>query len=363
MKLSALARALGGEVVGSGDVDVTGLAEPDRARPGMIVMVREARDLPHAEASEASALLLPQTLSSARKPAIRTPNVRVAFARMIALLSPEPPTAAGIHPTAVLGQGTTLGPDCSIGPYVVIGDGCTLGAGVVVHASSTIGRQVSVGDRSVLYPHVTIYDRSVIGRHVVLHAGVVIGSDGFGYAPEAGQQIRIPHVGRVVLDDEVEVGANTTIDRATLGETHIGAGTKIDNLVQIGHNVRIGKNVVIVAGVDIAGSVTIGDGAILAGQAGIVDHVEVGAGATVLVRGLVAKDVPPGAVVSGMPARPHRDELKLQATLRRLPDLLARVDALERLIQDPKRRSDRPASRSGRVAGSGRRRVGRSPRP
>ncbi len=354
MKLSTLADALGGEVVGGVDVDVTAVAEPDHARPGTIVMVRDARHLPQAEAGAASALLLPQTLSPSRKPAIRTTNVRVAFARLIGLLHPEPPVVPGTHTTALIGQGTRLGADCSIGPYVVIGEDCTLGSGVVVHAGSTIGRGVTVGEGTVIYPHVSIYNRSVLGRRVIVHAGAVIGSDGFGYAPEAGRQIRIPQIGRVVLEDDVEVGANTTIDRATLGETRIGAGTKIDNLVQIGHNVHIGRDVIIVAAVGISGSVTIGDGVTLAGQVGIVDHVSIGAGAIVLARGLVSKDVPPGGVVSGSPIQPHRTELKFQAALRQVPDLLARVAALERSGSTP----ERPGRRSPPRASRGPRRRG-----
>ncbi len=347
MKLSTLADALGGEVVGGIDVDVTGVAEPGHARPGTIVMVRDARHLPQAEGSAASALLLPQGLAAGRKPAIRAANLRVAFARLIALLHPDAPIVPGVHPTAVISPGVTLGADCCLGPYVVIGEGSALGAGVVVHAGSAIGRGVTIGEGTVIYPHVSVYDRTVIGRRVILHAGAVLGSDGFGYATEAGRQVRIPQIGRVVLEDEVEVGANTTVDRATLGETRIGAGTKIDNLVQIGHNVHIGKNVVIVGVVGVSGSVTIGDGATLAGQVGVADHVTVGAGATVLARGLVTKDVPPGAIVSGTPVQPHRNELKLQAALRQVPDLLERVAALERSDPTPQGRGRRSPSRRG----------------
>ncbi len=355
MKLSTLAEALGGDLVGGVDVDVTAVADPDHVTPGTIVMVREARHLSQAEASVASALLLPQTLSSSRKPAIRTSNVRVAFARLLTLLHPDVSAVPGTHATALIGQGTRLGADCSIGPYVVIGEDCTLGRGVVLHTGSTIGRGVTIEEGTVIYPHVSIYDRSVIGRRVIVHAGAVIGSDGFGFAPDAGRQIRIPQIGRVVLEDDVEVGANTTIDRATLGETRIGAGTKIDNLVQIGHNVHIGRDVIIVAAVGISGSVTIGDGVTLAGQVGIVDHVDIGAGAIVLARGLVSKDVPPGAVVSGSPIQPHRTELKFQAALRQVPDLLARVAALERSGAAP----ERPGRGSpSRASGGPRRRGG-----
>ncbi len=349
MKLTALAAALGGEVATGDEVEVTEVAEPDRAGPGTIVMVRDARQLLRAEASGASALLLPLTLSS-QKPAIRTPNVRVAFARLIALLHPDAPVAPGIHPTAVIGAGTTVGPDCCLGPFVVLGDNTTVGAGVVVHAGAIIGRGVTIGDGTVIFPHVTVHDRSVIGRRVTLHAGAVIGSEGFGFATEDGRHHRIPQVGRVVLEDEVRVGANTTIDRATLGETRIGARAKIDNLVQIGHNVKIGADVIIAGTVGIAGSVTIGAGATLAGQVGVVDHVAIGAGATVLARGMVSKDVPAGAVVSGIPVQPHRDELKFQASLRQVPALLERVEALERSAPAPRGQGPRRPAPSGGAA-------------
>lgn len=335
MKLAVLASALGGEIVGDGNVEVRTVTDPQGAVAGSIVMARDARTLAAAETTEATALLVPMTLSSSRKPLIRSRNLRVAFARMIALLHPDPPAVPGVHPTAVIGRGTILGPDCMIGPYVVIGDGTTVGARVVIHAGGSIGARVTIGDGTIIYPHVTIYDRSVIGQRVILHSGAVVGSDGFGYAADGGQQVRIPQIGGVVLEEDVEIGANTTIDRATLGETRIGARTKIDNLVQIGHNVHIGPDAIIVATVGVAGSATIGARVTLAGGVGIVDHTTVGEGATVLARAMVTKDVPPGAIVSGTPSQPHRNELRLQAALRQVPALLDRVAALEHAGQTP----------------------------
>jgi len=343
MKLRELAALVDGRIVGDGEVDVTHVAEPGPAGPGALVMARSRRDVEAADGSDASALLLPADIPPGRLPAIIAANVRLAFALAIASLHPPAPVAPGVHDTAVLGRGVALGADVAIGPHVVIGEGTTIADGVVISALCAIGRDVTVGAGSFVHPLVTIYDRSIIGRRVIVHAGAVIGADGFGYVHDGQRHVKIPQVGRVVIEDDVEIGANTAIDRATLGETRIGAGTKIDNLVQVAHNVDIGRQVIVAGQSGIAGSATIGDGAILAGQAGVVDHVSVGAGAVLLARAAVQTDVPPGAVLSGSPAFDHREELKATAIMRRLPEILERLRILEQAVGVPPRHRRKPA--------------------
>jgi UDP-3-O-[3-hydroxymyristoyl] glucosamine N-acyltransferase len=234
----------------------------------------------------------------------------------------------GVHATAVLGRGVALGKGVSIGPYAVIGDGASIGDGAVVGAHVVIGQGVAIGAHSQLYPSVTIYAGTRVGDRVTVHAGARLGSDGFGYVQREGQHLKIPHVGRCIIEDDVEIGANTTIDRGSIDDTVIGAGTKIDNLVQIAHNVRVGKVCLIMAQVGIAGSVRVEDGAMLLGQVGVSGHHTIGTGARLAAQAGVFGDIPAGETWSGYPARPHKEALRAQAALFKLPSLLRRIERL-----------------------------------
>ena len=244
------------------------------------------------------------------------------------------PRPAGVHASAVIGRGATIGRDASIGAHVVLGRDVVLGDRVTLDAGCVVGDEVHVGDDSHLFPTVSVYPRARIGRRVMVHAGARIGSDGFGYVFNAGAHQKIPHVGRCVIGDDVEIGANTTIDRGSVDDTVIGPGTKIDNLVHIGHNVRIGALCLIMAQVGIAGSTHIEDGAILAGQSGLSGHLTMGKGARLGAQGGAISDIPAGETWSGYPARPHREALRAQAALFRLSGLMK---TLERLIDRERR--------------------------
>jgi UDP-3-O-[3-hydroxymyristoyl] glucosamine N-acyltransferase len=256
----------------------------------------------------------------------------------------QPHRPTGVSPMASIGEGAVLGADVSIHPFVVIGDRAVIGDRVTLFPGCYVGPETVVGDDALCYPNVTIRERVRIGRRVIIHSGTVVGSDGFGYAFHGGEHHKIPQVGTVVIEDDVELGANVTVDRAALGQTVIGRGTKVDNLVQIAHNVTIGERSVIVAQAGISGSTAIGRGVVLAGQVGVVGHISVGDGARVGAQSGVSRDVPAGEDVSGSPAIGHRQWLAVQATMPRLPEMrrqLRRLEeelhALQQQLQGPRR--------------------------
>jgi UDP-3-O-[3-hydroxymyristoyl] glucosamine N-acyltransferase len=327
-----IASAVGGRVVGDGSAAVRAVAPLDRAGVEDLSFLSGARYASLFEGSSAGVVLVPPGLEQAPGRARARVVVAKPHEALLALLPRfyrPPERVAGVHPTAVVGRGAKLGDDVAIGPYAVIGERAVLGSRVTVDAHGVVGEGVEIGDESRLFPMVTLYPGTRLGRRVLLHSGVRIGSDGFGYVFREGAHQKLPHVGRAVIEDDVEIGANSTVDRGSIDDTVIGAGTKIDNLVHVGHNVRIGRLCLLMAQVGISGSARIEDGCILAGQAGIAGHITIGKGARIAGQAGVFGDVPAGETWSGYPARPHREALRAQAATFKLPSLLR---PLERLL-------------------------------
>jgi UDP-3-O-[3-hydroxymyristoyl] glucosamine N-acyltransferase len=331
-----------GELRGDPEVVVTGVAPLDRAGPEHVTFLASARYAPLFATSTAGVVLVAPELADAPGGAATRVVVDKPHDAMLSLLAslyPEDEPVAAVHPTAVIGRGVRLGERVAIGPYVVIGDGATIGAGACLDAHVVVGAGVAIGAGCRLYSGVTAYSGTSLGDRVRVHAGARLGSDGFGYVFRGGRHEKIPHVGRCIVESDVEIGANTTVDRGSIDDTVIGAGTKIDNLVHIAHNVRIGRLCLIMAQAGIAGSVRVEDGVIVAGQVGIAGHRTIGAGARLAAQAGVFGDIPAGETWSGYPARPHREALRAQAALFKLPSLLR---GLERLL------GERAAGRDGR---------------
>ena len=321
-----------GTLRGDPDVIVTGVAPLDRAGPQHVTLLANAKySTLFATCGAGVTLVSPELADCAGRTAARVvvDKPHEAMLALLASLYAEPPAVPGVHPTAVIGRGARLGDGVAIGPYVVIGNGAEIGDRTQLDAHVVIGAGVSVGPDCHLYPGVALYPGTSLAERVRVHAGVRLGSDGFGYVFRDGAHEKIPHVGRCIVESDVEIGANTTIDRGSIDDTVIGAGTKIDNLVHIAHNVRVGRLCLIMAQVGIAGSARVEDGAILAGQAGIAGHQTIGARARVAAQAGVFGSVPAGETWSGYPARPHREALRAQAALFKLVPLLR---GLERLL-------------------------------
>ena len=334
--LAELATLLDARLVGDGTVEITGVAGLREARRGDVTFLVNPRYETYLKDTGASAVLLAECRPDCTIPQLVARDPYFAFLKAVRIFRQERPRPAiGVHPTAVLGPGVILGHDVSVGPHAVIEEGAVLGDRAVVMALCYVGHRVQIGADAFLYPQVVVREECRLGARVVLHSGTIVGADGFGYARNEGTYFKVPQVGNVVLEDDVEVGANTCIDRATTGTTRIGAGTKIDNLVQIGHNVELGKNVIVAAMSGIAGSTRVADDVTIGAQAGVNGHIEIGAGATIATRGGVTKSVPAGAVMSGVfPARPHAIERRLQASIARLPQLVQRVLRLEQKVAE-----------------------------
>jgi len=337
-----IAALTGGQLVGPPETTASSIAPLERAGPADLSFLASRRYLPYFQQTRAAIVLCKPEFAAEQggprcRVVVRDPHV--ALLAVIPMLYPEPVWEPGIHPTAVIGRGSTWEEPVAIAPYAVLGSGVRLGKNVRMGAGVVLGDGVQLGDEVLLYPHVVCYGGTRIGHRVIIHAGARLGSDGFGYVPGENGALprKIPQVGRCIIGDDVEIGANTTIDRGSVDDTVVGPGTKIDNLVQVGHNVRIGARCLIAACVGIAGSTHVGDDVFLAGQAGIADHVTIGRGARVTVQGGVIGNIPAGATVTGFPARDHREYFRAQAALYRLAKIVNDLEALVRSAHESQR--------------------------
>lgn len=342
--LRTLAAHVSGDLAGDPEKIITGVGSFDTATPDQITFAAGAAYLNRIADTTAGAVIVPKnTCPGTSPPVIRVDNPQLAFARIVPLFHPPPAFSPGASDHARIETDVHLGADVHVGDFTCIGSRSVIGDRTTVQSHVHIGKDVVIGDDVVIYPHVTILDGCRIGNRVTLHPGTVIGSDGFGFVPDAGKFHKIPQIGIVQIDDDVDIGANVTIDRATFGRTWIQRGAKIDNLVHVAHNVVIGEDSVIVAQVGIAGSTTVGRHAILAGQAGIGGHLSIGNQVTVGPKAGVAKSIPDGQVVSsGMTAMPHRTWLRVQRVIPELPDLKKQIAGLENEIRELKNHITNP---------------------
>lgn len=336
MKLSDVAKQINGELEGDGDVEVTAVAGIETAGPSDISFIANPKYAPLAADTSAGAVIVCADWDAeCPVPRIRVKNPDAAFAKATALFySPPAPPPSGIHPSAVVADDVQIGENVSIGPCCVVESGAKIGDNTVLLANCYVGFQSEVGADCRFYPQVSLREFVTVGDRVILHNGAVIGSDGFGYSVDAqGRRTKIQQIGTVEIGDDVEIGANTTVDRARFGKTCIGKGVKIDNLVQIGHNVEIGDYSVIVAQVGIAGSTSIGEKTILAGQAGVSGHLKIGSGVIIGPRSGVTKDLADGSYVMGMPAVPVLKMKKAHASIMLLPKMKERLALLEKKVE------------------------------
>lgn len=332
--LKELAELVDGELLGREDLIITGACGIKEAEEGDITFLANPRYMPYLEKTKASAVITSFDVESSSKPIIRTKNPSLAFAKVVAEFFPQNfKHPQGIHPTVILGKNVSVGKQVGIGPYVVIGDNVVIGDRTIIYSGCFIGDDSRIGSDSLIYANVSIRERTTVGNRCIIHSGAVLGSDGFGFVNLEGKHLKIPQVGIVEVQDDVEIGANVTIDRARFGKTQIGRGTKIDNLVHIAHNVSIGENCLIIAQVGISGSTVLGNNVTLAGQAGLVGHISIGDNAIVAAQAGVTKSVPAGVTVSGYPAKPHDLAKRINACIQNLPRLYEAVELLKKKLE------------------------------
>ena len=334
MRLIDLAAQLGAELSGPGDIEVRGISGIREAREGEVTFLADGTHLKDLDQCRASAVIVPRGLPSLSIPSLVVKNPRYAFALALRLFHEKPYLAGGVSERAVIGTNVVIGKDPTVHPFVVVADGARIGDRVTLHPGVFIGAGSVIGDDSVVHANVSIYHGVSIGSRAIIHSGAVIGSDGFGFVTDGGVHHKIPQVGGVVIGDDVEIGANSTVDRATLGTTVIGKGTKIDNQVQVAHNVIIGEHCLLAAQVGIAGSTSLGKYVVMGGQAGAGDHLTIGDQVMAGGGTGITRDIEAGKVIAGHPALPLREWLKVQAALPKLPELKRLVAQLERRIKE-----------------------------
>ncbi len=333
--LREIAELIDGEIVGNDSIVITGVSGIKEAGDGDITFLANPKYFPLIEKTGASAIITSKDVKTAPKPIIRTESPSLAFAKLVSFMAPcELKHPQGIHPTAILGKDVSIGSDVAIGPYAVIEDNVSIGDKTIIYSGCFLGHHTKIGSNTLIYANVSIREQITIGNRVIIHSGTVIGSDGFGFATIEGLHHKIPQVGTVQIGDDVEIGANVTIDRARFKETIIGSGTKIDNLVQIAHNVVIGNNSIIVAQVGISGSTTVGNNVILAGQVGLVGHINIGDNVVVMAQSGVSKSIPSGTVAWGYPAKPASLAKRVNAGVQNLPRLYDTVAQLKKKIEE-----------------------------
>jgi UDP-3-O-[3-hydroxymyristoyl] glucosamine N-acyltransferase len=333
ISLGQLAKAVGGELVGDGGAAVEDIRDIEEAQKGSLVFVFGKKSQSLLEKTKASAAIVPLAIEKAIIPIIRCKNPNLAFKKAAELiLSLRIPRLNGIHKTASVGANVKLGKNVALGAYACLEDGAEIGDGTVIYAHCYIGHSTRIGKSSVIYPNVTVRENVRIGDRVIIHSGCVIGSDGFGYEQTGAGHEKIPQIGDVIIEDDVELGACVTVDRAKIAHTRIGRGTKIDNLVQVAHNVSIGKNCIIISQTGVSGSVKIGNNAMISGQVGIVDHVDIGDNVIIAAQSGISKSVPPDTIMLGSPAKPIQKTKKIWALWDKLPEIYQRLKAVEKKI-------------------------------
>ena len=332
-KLKELAEWVDGTVIGDEEIEISGVASIEEAQAEEITFIANPKYLPKLSQTNASAVIVSKEVTRADKPLLCVTNPYLAFAKVLTLLSHKPYRPKGIDSKTWVSPTAKLGKDLTLYPFVYIGDHCSIGDRVTLYPGVYVGEDSSIGEDSTLFPNVSVYSGTVIGKRVILHSGVVVGSDGFGYVKDGKKNIKIPQIGRVEIEDDVEIGANTTVDRAALGKTIIQKGVKIDNLVQVAHNVTIGEDSIIVAQVGISGSTKIGNNVTLAGQVGVVGHIEIGDNVMVGAQSGVTHDLPANQGYVGSPALPHREFLRAITIFPKLPEMKKTLIEIEKRLK------------------------------